>query len=73
MKAALTRDVKVYLAWVRTHIGIEGNGEADKIANLNSWNGDLLRLPTNSGILANRKSSRKEWRTETSFGINPST
>ena len=63
--------VKTYLVWVRAHIGIKGNEEADAQANLHSWKGAILRYPTTAtpaGIVASSRQTRKEWRTEPGFG-----
>ena len=70
------RNVKIYLLWVRAHIGIRGNEEADKIANKESWAGDILNLPhkaTAAGVRATNKRLRSQWRFETSFGHHVST
>ena len=59
--------VKVYLVWVRAHIGIEGNEQADRTANRFSWQGDIGNLPqstTPAGLRQNSKALRKDWRTE---------
>lgn len=67
--------MSVYLVWVRAHIGVEGNEEADKAANKYSWKGDILRLPntaTPSGIKRISKETRREWRHETTFGLSHS-
>ena len=64
-------NTKVYLLWVRAHIGIKGNELADAAANACSWRGDILNYPqtsTQAGIVAASKQTRKEWRSEPTYG-----
>ena len=71
----MPQGVSVYLVWVRAHIGIEGNEEADKAANGDSWKGDILRLPTlatPNGMIRVSKQTRRQWRHEATFGSSHS-
>ena len=71
LSSCLDKGIKIYLLWVRAHIGIKGNEEADQAANRASWDGDIRRLPqtaTPMGIKAASKLYRSQWRFETSYG-----
>ena len=72
LQNCLSLGLTVYLCWVRAHIGIHGNQTADRMANAQSWKGDILRLPTTAtpgGITAHHKAIRKQWRSGTSYGL----
>ena len=76
MAASIHQDINIYLTWVRAHIAIAGNEEADRAANRASWDGDIRHLPmtaTPSGVVAASKHNRSQWRSEKSFGKARST
>ena len=64
------------ISWVRSHIGIEGNEKADRLASFHSARGRLCRpatrLSTPNGLRAISKKARSEARSLPSFGSNTS-
>jgi len=66
------REHPTAIAWIRSHIGIEGNSTADRLAELYSHLGEISlhpRTATHEGIRSVSRASRKQARTQPSFGV----
>ena len=67
----LARRQATAVAWIRGHIGLEGNTIADKLAELHSHLGIISLLPrtaTTEGVRAASRAARKDARTRPGFG-----
>ena len=74
LKNALIRRLQVptAIAWIRSHIGVQGNARADETALLHSHLGRVSLHPSTAtfeGIIAHTKASRARERQAASFGI----
>ena len=71
-KALLDRTRDIGILWIKGHIGIPGNEEADKRAEFESILGELSgarRIATEEGVLARSRATRKSFRLQP--GYNP--
>jgi len=68
----LARKQATAVAWIRGHIGLEGNTIADKLAELHSHLGTTAlhpRTATHEGIRAASRAIRRDSRTQPGFGV----
>ena len=67
----LSRQADTAVAWIRGHIGLEGNTIADNLAGLHAYLGAVAlqpRVGTHEGIKAASRANRKQARTLPGFG-----